>query len=212
MKTISQIILVIGILITVYGVTNAGLTYRDMRIQRLLHEPIQLMKIDLAYRSRWQSVSVPFYQTGNYVLYLRLPYHQSDTTSNSLPKQQQYFFKGNLRIDVEDDLGKIISQPRISGTLQGMVRSDHLLWVAIDTILINELPGSNWKIQVQVNDSDTSFNSQFADLTIIPPEAAEFLPYIEQEAPKLFLMGAFIILGFVTIVAGGYLNRRSARY
>ena len=210
MKIVSQVLIAAGILAMVYGIITAGLTYRDMRIQRLLHEPIEVMKIDLSYRSRWQSVSLPLYQQGKYRLYLRLSYPGAVASADTLRRQRPFPFKGGVRFSVEDDKGSVITRPHVEDSLTGSVRQDQLLWVLLDTLRVDQLPDHEWKIQSQVVDSDLLQSGRFADVLLVPPEAAEFLPYVQGEAPKLYMMAVVIMFGFITLLAGGYLSRRLA--
>jgi hypothetical protein len=166
------------------------------------------MNLDLGYRSNWKSASVPLYKPGNYLLALVVSdtLHQSSGDTLSL---QELSYSGKFLVDVEDKAGATALHRPVSGALKGRVSPQRTIWITIDTLRIPE-GGKEWNIQVHIIDADPRLSGTPAQVVLIPPHASDFSDYLEEESPKLFLMGVLVIFGFSMIVAGGHLRKRSS--
>jgi hypothetical protein len=197
-----------GILMMIFGMINAGLTYRDMRTQRLLNETVSLMKLDLTQPSSWQSAPLPLYETGDHPVYLageQVFTRVSHTKEQSL---DSIFFAGRVDITVEDPTGEKVFEKALSGILKAIPKASGMMWIVIDTLHLPNIGNGEWKLNARVAVADTSVRT-LTEILVVPPHAAEFSDYVSEETPKLFGMGILIIAGFCTTVFGGYLNRRA---
>src|SRR5438128_1408893 len=79
MKVASQILLIVGMLMMVGGMTASGLKYREMKLQRHLHDRLCSIKLNLSEVSDWKTESFSVYRTGDHILYL--------TTVNAFGRQ-----------------------------------------------------------------------------------------------------------------------------
>lgn len=207
-KAYSKIILTLGIILMAYGVINTGVVYREMRKERVLHEPISIMKLDLSNKMRWETSYVPIYREGNHVIYFTISETKTDSVKMIDQIHEQFSFGGELRLVVENPAGEVIKEARLPQNSLAIIRPDHMLWVIIDTLHITHVLPGELKIQVQMAEPDKKYFGRIAELLITPPHAAEFAPYVQRKSSELYGMGIFILAGFSTIVIGGYLSRR----
>lgn len=185
------------------GVIAAGLTYREMRTQRLLHEPVRLFKIDLSQQSAWQSAPLPLYQNGQHIIFLSASAPVTPSPSLQSQGRSVEAFSGRLEVVVEDASGKMASQAMTHPTKAGWKKQDGLVWFECDTLNVSEITSSDWRISMRVVEADPHFERKLAELILIPPHPEEFTPYLERESYKLFASGLLLVCGFLVFIFGG---------
>lgn len=191
----------------IIGMVYAGLTYRDMREQRVLNEPVSLMKFSLAESTPWQTVTLPLYQTGDHGLYIGGERSFKNISTQEHPVDS-ILFPARFDVVVEDPLGEKIINKSLTGVLREIPKASGMTWIVIDTLHLPNIGSGDWKLSARVAVADTTVHT-LSELLLIPPHSAEFNDYVGEQTPKLFSMGILIIAGFCATVFGGYLNRRS---
>ncbi len=207
--------LTLGICFMAAGIALAGITYREMRTQRVLHEPVRVCRMDLSKTSNWQTEPLSLFQTGTYTLWLSADNPRRQPGSNqSIPQAQQsgdIIYGGETEIVVERTDGQIALRTSLGTGAPGSDRQDGLVLFRIDSVIVDD-PFSLWRISARVALPDPQFSGKLAEIVIIPPGPTEFGPYVQRESYKLFAAGILIVAGFIiTIFGGTFLGRRISK-
>ena len=86
-----------------FGLVGAGLSYRSMREQRLLHEPLRVFRLDPSSASAWQFAPLRLYQNGPHAVVFSIT--APDAATSALPDSNA--FGGTLDIVIEDPQGNV---------------------------------------------------------------------------------------------------------
>jgi hypothetical protein len=200
-RTPVRALFIAGSLMMFLGIAAAGFIYRDMRAERLLHEPLRVFRIDPSRDCAWQSSPISIFQNGAHAVVLSI----SDPGTGSAKAQSGAGppYKGAVEIVVENPRGNVALNARAADFPPGIVKPDRLLWYPVATLVVEGISGSEWKIQSRFTAGDPAFAGSLAEIIVIPPHPEEFVPYLEHAALRLYAAGGVLLLGFLVVVVGG---------
>jgi len=206
-KNFPKLLFVLGIAMLLFGMVSAGVTFKEMRRQRHLHDRLCGVKLRLSEQSNWQTGLFAIYERGSHTLYL-----------STLNAQGKPLTIDTMNTIYSEHNGEI--EARIINPQNTMIWSKQILlpllhvqagWSFLDSINISHVLEGEWKLEVRVTQPDVSNAKLFSELVLMPPQILNIGSYIHEQSLTLIFMGALMFTGFCTIVLGGYLQRRTSR-
>lgn len=218
MKRAAAIILTLGVILMAAGIVFAGITYREMRTERILHETVRLCKSDLSRISDWHSEALPIYQSGKYALWLsaddpsgRSP-NGNHTEEAHLQRPAVRYF-GKAELVVEKPSGEIALRTSVGPSTKGTAATNRTVRFPIDSFDAVFVSSGHWTLSMRIVEEDPQFMGILANVVVIPPHADEFIPYVQRESYKLFGSGLLVVFGFTAAIFGGNMySGRSRNY
>lgn len=199
MKLLSKIIFFLGTLMLVGGVVGAGIIYRDMKTENLMHARSGIVSLELTRISGWKTSPFAPYRVGT--LLLCVTFDSAKPAPASAPEIQ-------IEYSIREPGGRTV----IHGTWPGRMpeQSTSNSWIAIDSVNIPDQTEASWSVGARVVKPDPSSVHPRAEVFVMPPQKYEIGSYLSGEMSKLVAMGILVILGFVLIVGGASMKRRTS--
>ena len=207
MKLFSKILFTSGIIMMIGGMAAAGLTYRDMKEQNLLHARTDALQFDLAQSSGWKTATFGLYQEGNHVLFL------SATDTSASPSSGD----DGLEAETNGQLEAFIYGPSGQEFLHKwypfepvhLRRDRGAAWAALDTLKIGETFSGVWTLRARVTHPAAKMGPSPAEVFILPPQKYEIGRYLSGELFRVIGFGVAMMAGFSLMVVGGILRRKA---
>ncbi len=181
------------------GLIGTGLTYRSMREQRLLHEPLRVFRLDPSTASSWQSSPLRVYQNGPHAVVFSVTAPDAATS----PHPDAHIFAGAIDVVIEDPEGNVRLNVNASSFQAGIMMPDRLVWFPLDTLRVEHVTSSEWRIQTRITSGDARFAGSRAEVVVVPPHPDAFAPYLVQASYRLYGAGIVLMLGFLLFILGG---------
>ncbi len=207
MNSVTKFVLAFGIILTVAGMAGAGWTYRDMKTQNILHARQGSLQLNLGYKPFTEEETFAFYQAGEHIIYLTTADPFSKPRGN-VPKEDS-LFSGILNVTVTDPSGKEYYKKDIVSDSLRVIQPNSVEWIPIDTLQVREPFEGIWKITAHVVKPDSNFSDSFTEMFIMPPQHYNIGMYLYGQTFKLIGWALLMLVGFVTIVVGGFFVRRA---
>jgi len=212
MKKLRKIVLGAGILLLVVGVGGAGLTYRDIRTENLLHANMATIRIP--FTDTLAAVPTGFlpYREGLYTIYLTVAV--SDTTdlvpAYGCPPDSVLTtlvnYRGVVDILISDPDDRVVLKRSISGGAAPTNVNRENGWILVDTLSIS--PGDlQWTLGTHVRRDDSPPPSCGVEVFLLPPQHYDIGTYLADGIMLLVGFGGCMLIGFVMIVLAGRARR-----
>ncbi len=204
----SKIFLLTGMVFLAGGVIGAGLTYRSMKTENLMHARTGGVSVPFGEASAPASARFQPYRAGAYRLYLASrPVPGSGCVGDSLPAGLREF-DGIIDVLITDPSGTIVlnrtygpwNDPVPPATGQG--------WILLDSMVIDTALEQPWTNEVYGCPTTTFSPSCPWEIFLLPPQEVEIGEYLRDRMVLLVVFGGIMLLGFVMIVAGGRTRSR----
>ncbi|GEM_PF-4870525 len=192
------------------GIVFAGITYRDMRAERAVHELLRVCRTNLSRTSGWQVEPLPIFLNGTYALWLSAdnpsPPNRDSRSIGTTASPPAIIYEGQAEIIVERPQGNIVLRSSLGPGVRGTETPDRLIWFQIDSLLVTDSSAQS-RISMRVVRPDSQFAGKLAEIVVIPPHAGEFGEVLQKGSYKLFTAGILIVAGFMITIFGGNLHR-----
>lgn len=206
MKPFSNIILGLGIVMMMTGVAGTGITFRDMRLERHLHDAVSVVRFSLAASAKNESRPFSLAKEGVYTL------HVATTPIASSPRSEKstssLLFRGKVHYAIVDTNGRTRHSGSVDSGATMIVSVGTPVWSALDTLYIPLNAGERFRLHADVSGADSSFRSTSSQIILMPPGVEEIAGSVRSGAYILAGMGLLIIGGFCLTFFGGHLRRK----
>lgn len=206
MKQFSNIILGLGIVMMMTGVAGTGITFRDMRLERHLHDAVSVVRFSLAASAKNESRPFSLAKEGIYTLHVAtIPIAsppRSEKGPSSLP------FHGNVQYAIVDTNGRTRHAGSVESGATMSISAGTRVWSALDTLYIPLNSGERFQLHADVTRIDSSFRSTLSEIILMPPDVEEIAGLVRSGAYILAGMGLLIIGGFCLTLFGGHLRKK----
>ena len=188
------------------GMAGAGITFREMRLQRHLHDRLVGVPLKLSEESDWHHAPFSVYEEGTHILYL--------ATTNTLGKKSvvdstrtMVRYQGGFYIALSDSHNRTLYSNHFDGNTMSLTVPVTTSWITLDSIRLRVNDGEQLRLGVSNNFPDTAFSHTFSEIVLMPPNADEITGYLRGMSYALVGMGAITFIGFCVTLYGGRMRR-----
>jgi len=208
-KNLSKVLMGAGIAFLVGGVAGAGLTYRDITTENLMHATMANVRVPFADTAASASARFLPYREGVYTLYLSsagpdLSQGRDDARCGADSLIASFLNYGGLvDILITDPgdrvaLGRSLSAPAAPPEDNG--------WIPVDTLRIS--PGEHqWTLGVYVCPDGSPPPRCGMEFFLLPPQRYEIGTYLAGGVMRMVGFGGLMLAGFLMIVFAGRAGR-----
>jgi hypothetical protein len=198
----------LGIILMLAGIIGAGVTYRDMATENLLHAKTGIVTLKLSDTSDWKTEKFSLYQSGNHLLVLTtvnnfsMPY-----IADTLPEPSGRFH-GKIEVRISQPSGAMLLNKVYSGNTLSLNVPYNMSWSVLDTLHIGEPFEGTWSIKARVGSADTAFSRTTSEVFIFPPQKYDIGWYLYDKTFQLMGFALLILIGFILLFVSGFLKKR----
>lgn len=192
----------------VVGIVGAGLTYRDMATENLLHAKTGIITLKLSDTSDWKSEKFSLYQPGKYLLVLTTVNNFSKPYLTDTLEQLSPRYTGNLDVEVVQPSGALLLSKQFTRNSLSLNVPYNMSWTVLDTLQIDEPFDGTWSIKGRVATADTSFARTTSQLFLFPPQKYDIGWYLYGKTFQLVGFALMILVGFITLFISGRFRKR----
>lgn len=212
MKILQKIILGAGILFLAGGVVGAGLIYRDIRTENLIHAKMAMIRIPFSDTSSSASGGFLPFREGLYTLYLSPsgpdipPGSDPGRCATGAVLDGLMNYDGAVDVIITDPEERVRINRSISGEKFPSSSPGDNGWIFIDTIRIT--PGeTQWTLGVYVCPADSSPPACEMNLFLLPPQRYDIGAYVADGITRVVGFAGLMLTGFIMIVLAGRIRR-----
>jgi hypothetical protein len=192
-----------------FGIIGAGITYRVMATENLLHAKTGIITLNLSDTSDWKSEKFSLYQTGNYLLVLTTVNNFSAPYIGDSTEPLSPHYSGQLDVEVVHPSGATLLSKHFAGHSFSLNVPYNMSWAVLDTLHITEPFDGTWGIKAHVAVADTAFTRTTSQLFIFPPQKYDIGWYLYGKTFQLVGFALLILVGFILLFVTGYLKKRA---
>jgi hypothetical protein len=212
----SRAIFLAGIFAMIGGMIGAGMIYREIRLQRHLHDRLCGIKLKLSEPSNLQNEEFSVYENGTYTLYLSTINPMTTQSAIDTVGKKMLLYRGIFEIRISDPSGRRVYAKQLNGDTfsrapeydQTSERSSTVTWTELDTVSLERQAEGHFSLAASVLTADNNFSHTLSEVVLMPPQGYDLGEYIQRQSMKLLGMGVLMISGFCAIVLSGYSIKR----
>lgn len=195
--------LLAGIFCLAAGTVGAGLTYRSMRTENLIHARTGVLSVPFADTPAAVSTRFQPYRDGVYRVYFALPASGADGCSSESLALDLARLDGIIDIAVWEPDGRVVLARSVGPGDAAEFRPGETGWILLDSVTVPAAPESSWIFELSYCPGTPFAPTCPWTAFLLPPQQFDIGEFLREGITLLLVFGGVMFSGFILIVAGG---------